>query len=243
VTVTICTWLWHDGSERSNLYAPKHVNALQSMIARHLKRPHEFVCVADSPEGFSKDVRFFETPKAARKVGELRTPEAAHFPSCYRRLWMFSEEAKAIGERVLLLDIDLVVVKGMDPLFDRTEDFVGWRPRQNWGSRQRFGGGLYLLRTGTRTKVWTEFDGPNAIAKAKRAGYRGSDQAWISYMLADHEPEFPNEIGVYSIRDMKGTEQTLPSDARLIQFNGRGKPWNREPQQMPWVRDNWIPCP
>lgn len=234
--LSVVTWLWNDGSQRARMFQAEHVNTLQRMISRHLKLPHRFICVADRAEGFSDDVEVFKTPPEAIKVGELRTPEAQHFPSCYRRLWMFSPEAAALGERVLLIDIDLVVVDDLAPLFDRTEDFVGWRPRQSWGTNKRFGGGLYLLRTGTRTHVWTDFNGVNSICKARTAGYRGSDQAWLSYKLSDSEVCYPNEAGIYSIRDMKNSEAKLPGDARMIQFNGRTKPWE---SSLPWVKENW----
>jgi hypothetical protein len=234
--LSVVTWIWDDGSQRAQMFQPEHVNTLQRMIARNLPVPHRFICVADRPEGFSDAVEVFKTPPEAVKVGELRTPEAQHFPSCYRRLWMFSPDAVALGERVLLIDIDLVAVSDLSPLFDRDEDFVGWRPRQSWGTNKRFGGGLYLLRTGARTNVWTDFKGPKSICEARTAGFRGSDQAWISYKLSDSEVCYPNELGIYSIRDMKDGKCALPSDALLVQFNGRVKPWQ---SPLPWVKEHW----
>lgn len=217
-------------------YLPEHVNTLQRMVARHLPEKHRFICVADSSKGFSPAVEVVITPPEALKVARFKTPEGARFPSCYRRLWTFSEAAKALGERVLMIDVDLVVLRDLTPIFDRTEDFVGWRPFRDWGAQLRFGGGIYLLTPGTRTHVWDDFNGEESIRKARSKGFRGSDQAWISYKLGATEKYFGRESGIYSIRDMRGTEHMPPSDARLVQFNGPVKPWE---SKLPWVRVKW----
>lgn len=207
------------------------------MIARHLSVPHRFICVADTAEGLDPSVEFFETPPEAALAGKFRNPEGPRFPSCYRRLWMFSEEAKILGDRVSVIDIDLVAVAEMAPIFDRTEDFVGWRPFRDWGAKLRFGGGIYLLKTGSRTKVWNEFNA-YAIKSARKAGFRGSDQAWISFRLGKREPYWDRASGIYSIRDFRGKEEHLPKDARLVQMNGPSnmKPWN---SNLKWVKQHW----
>lgn len=233
VTSVVC-WLWSDGSRE---YRPAHVNVLQRMVARHLPEPHRFICITDEPrELFSADVEVIPTPVAAQKASAHRSPEGARFPSCYRRLWTFSEEARLLGERVLLIDVDLVIVRALSPIIRLTYDFVGWRPFRDWGRKMRFGGGIFLLTTGSRTEVWNGFDGPNSIIKARAAGFRGSDQAWISFVLGDKEPYWPRDSGIYSIRDMAGAEHDLPIDARLVQFNGHTKPWR---SALPWVKEHW----
>jgi len=233
---TIVSWIWNDGGR---VYSPEHVNTLQRMIARHLSIPHRFVCISDTAAGFSNAVDVIKTPPEAVELGKLRTPEGMRFPSCYRRLWMFSEAAKILGDRVLLIDVDLVVTRDLAPLFDRKEDFVGWRPFRDWGNQCRFGGGLYLLTPGSRTKVYTDFKGQASIAEARRAGFRGSDQAWISYKLAGIEPYFDRASGIYSIRDFRASKNALPDDARLVQLNGPMKPWAPEAKQIPWIAENF----
>lgn len=242
MTVSIVCWLWNGTGLGDRPYEPAHVNTLRRAVGRHLSLPHRFICVADSAEGFDPEVEVFITPPEAKKVGELRTPEGGRFPSCYRRLWNFSPAATVLGDKLFCVDIDWVPVRDLAPLFARDEDFVGWRPYRDWGHKVRFGGGSYLLRAGKRPDVWNNFRGADSINKARRAGYRGSDQAWISYMLAGREPYFGREAGIYSIRDMKGprsitpSEHELPADARLVHFNGPVKPWT---SQLEWVKEHW----
>ncbi len=233
--ISVVCWMWN-GPLRT--FLPAHVNALQRMVAAHLSLPHRFICVTDSPQGLAPGVEFFETPEPARNLGLIASPEGPRFPSCYRRLWSFSEEAKALGDRILVIDIDLVVMRSIDHVFARPEEFVGWRPYRDWGPKEkiRFGGGIYLLKTGTRVHVWEEFQSAHSIKKARAAGYRGSDQAWISYKLAEREVYFDKRSGLYSVRDLN-REGSLPTDACIVQFNGNEKPWQ---SRLPWARTQWA---
>lgn len=230
----VVCWLW--GGFRD--YRAEQVNTLQRMFARQLELPHRFWCVADDPAGLNLEaVRYWKTPPAAAAIGAIKSPEGDRFPSCYRRLWMFSQEAEALGDRLLLIDIDLLLTAPIAPLLDRPEDFVGWQPIMQWGRIGRFGGGLYLLRAGSRRHVWDRFKGAESITAARAAGFRGSDQAWISYCLSNKgEATWSRNAGIYSIRDIRNGALPLPIDARLVQFNGPQKPWNTP---LPWAREFW----
>jgi hypothetical protein len=206
------------------------------MLKRNLSIPHRFICITDETEGFSDDVEVMRLPESARWLAKLKTVENTdRLPSSYRRLWTFSEEAKCLGDRVLMLDIDCVITASIDCLFNPKADFVGWTPSYVWGS-PRVGGGTWLHRTGTRTDVYTHFS-IAAAKKARQEGFRGSDQAWISYKL-HREPRWPFESGIYQKQDMAHNWARLPPDARIVHFNGDVKPWNMV-DLVPWVRKHW----
>lgn len=224
---TVVTWMW--GGPRG--YRPEHVNILASMFKRHLSA-HRFVCITDSLSGFSDEVEVLPMPDAAKRLGAHRTLEGAGFPSCFQRLWMFSEEAKHLGDRILLTDVDAVVTANVDHLFTAQAKFVGWRPKMGWGTRQRLSGALYLMTPGANTEVYDDFHGAASMREARSAGYRGSDQAWISYKMRDKAALWA-DAGIYSVRDFGGD---MPNDACMVQFNGPTKPWddNRE-----WVKEHY----
>jgi len=233
-SLAVVCFLWCDGSRD---YRPKHVDVLASMVRRHLPVPHEFVCFTDQ-SGFSSDVRALPLPDAAHAAARMATPEGAQFPSSYRRLWLFSREATEIADRVLLLDIDCVIPRDLSPLLEIDADFVGWRPNYAWGTERRFGGGTWLLRTGTHTEVWDDF-GADGIKAARAAGFRGSDQAWISYKLAACAPAWPRSVGIYQSQDMRASGyRTLPPDARIVHFNGHPKAWELA-GRIEWIRRHW----
>lgn len=240
--LSVVVWKWSGINLSRREFLPEHVNTQRRNFARHLSIPHRFICVTDEPTGLDPEVEFFKTPAAALEAGQVQTPEAGRFPSCYRRLWNFSAAARALGERLLCVDIDAIAVSDLTPLLDRQEQFVGWRPLMKWGALDRIGGGLYLLESGSRTEVWERFAGGQHTKTARLAGYRGSDQAWMSYCLGKDVAVWPPGSGLYSIRDLSTDRlqcnggKALPADARLVQFNGPVKPWD---SALPWVRADW----
>ncbi len=235
--LSVVVYLWVDEGRD---FKPEYINIQARNIRRNLSTPHRFICVTDFTEGFDAGVTVIKTPASCAGVAELRSPEGARFPSCYRRLWTFSREARyLLGDRVLLLDADAMALDELAPLVDRKETFVGWRPRAKWGRMaDRIGGGMWLLTTGSHEGVWSKFKGATSVAEARAAGYRGSDQAWLSYCLGRTCVVWPDNAGLYSIRDFRDGTGPVPPDARLVQFNGppRLKPWNIG---LPWVQKHW----
>lgn len=228
--ISVVCWIWRGERE----YLPEHVNALRNMFAQHLHLPHRFICISDTLEGFDDGIEVVPEPEAARKLGEMRSPEGRMMPSCYRRLWLFSREARdVLGDRILLTDVDAIITGDVTHLVEREEPFVGWRPIITWGNKDRVAGGMYLMTTGAFSDVYEDFDA-NGIKAARDAGYRGSDQAWISYKLRGRAAHWPDNAGIFSFGDFN--KPTKPrSDARVIHFAGHLKPWHIGVPQ--WVRE------
>lgn len=241
-SISVVCFLW-DGGGGGRGYRPEHVNKLAEMVDKHLSCPHRFICVTDETGGFSDRVELFQIPESAAWIKDVRTPEKPHLPSSYRRLWLFSDEARVLGDRILQLDIDCLIVGNLDPLFQLPDDFVGWRPKSEWRPKlkvrsatgvRRIGGGTWLLRTGTHTHVWEDFT-PAGIMAAREQGWRGSDQAWLSHKLAATCKVFPISMGIYHTQDGAKKWEQVPTDATIIHFNGKINPWDEEAQSRPWV--------
>jgi hypothetical protein len=230
---TFVAFLWNEGYRE---YLPEHANALARQVARHCPEPHRFVCITDETGDFSKGVEVMRLPESARAIAELRSPEGAAFPACYRRLWLFSADAKALGERVVLLDVDCLVVGNLAPLLTHKGDFVGYRPSKCWGKEERIAGGTWMHRTGTMTWVWENFvaDPAGCIARAREAGWRGSDQAYLSHVLHGKYALWPQHIGIYQAQDGTARWQRPPENARIAHFNGPTKPWSLP---IPWIQE------
>lgn len=234
--LTVVTWLWTGPSRDFNA---KQVRRLAHCVRKHLTVPHRFVCIT-TDHTIGDSVETFKTPYAAVELSRHATPEGAGFPSCYRRLWLFSEEARMLGDRFLMLDLDVVVVGNIDHIAKMEGSFVGWVPSEStWHGKNRFGGGMYLLTAGAHPDVYTDFDGPKSIAAARAAGYRGSDQAWINYKLYGKHPSFSHEAGVVMSRELKPPRYELPPDTCVVQFSGRIKPWHVNVSGVQWLKDAW----
>lgn len=215
--ITVTCFLW------GHAYRPAHVNALAALVREHYRRPHRFVVVTNDRGPFAPGVAVVADDE---DFARTPSPAGAGMPSCYRRLRLWrADAAETFGERIVCLDLDVLLVDDVAPLWDREDDVVLYRdplwPHQVNGS-------MLMLRAGTRPDVWAAFDPMTSPALARAAGFRGSDQAWLSYKLP-HAARWSGADGVYSYR--RDCAQGIPADARVIVFHGRPKPWDVDVQQ------------
>lgn len=238
--VTIVCWKWHHPTYRSK-YTAKHVNVLKSMLSRNCSRPYRLICITDDPKGVETD-----TFPLWEDYAKMQNPNGFNFPCCYRRLKLFSTETtRALevpdGERVLSIDLDVVLTGDIGKLFDRGEDFVGWKGMGSFNPVV-YNGSLFMFRAGRLDWLWNEFDPDVSPITTRKARFFGSDQGWLSFRLARPNPDPPgwDKIdGIFSYsRD--GHMRDLPTMARAVFFNGKMKPWDKAVmQQSRWIKRYW----
>lgn len=238
----VVCWKWKPRADYRSHFGPETVNVLRRMVARHLPLPHRFTCITDDARGIDDDIRIIPLWDT---YANIPSPSGLHNPSCYRRLKMFSAEARElIGERIVSLDLDTVVCGDLTPLFSRPEDFVIWGGVSHKGMKpwNWYNGSFMMLRAGTREQVWTTFDPAVSPRNAHAANARGSDQGWIAYCLGMKEATWTASDGIYSFRShiLLDKKCALPKDARLVAFHGRNDPWNPLTVKMaPWIREHY----
>ncbi len=219
-------------------FSPDTVNILRRSVARNYSHPHRFVCVTDDPAGLDPEV---EVIPLWSDFARIQSPHGGKNPSCYRRLRLFSKQiATVLGPRFVALDLDTVVLDDVTPLWDRPEDFVIWG---DTNPKTPYNGSMFLMTAGTRTQVWTEFDPQASPQQAKAAGFWGSDQGWISFILGRDEARWGTKDGVYSYRNhLLTTHGKLQPNARIVFFHGANKPWQSAVASRPghqWIRDHY----
>ncbi|MDY0143670.1 MAG: hypothetical protein RBR97_17430 [Bacteroidales bacterium] len=244
--VSIITFLWNNGYRD---YSSEHVNRLAKDVNQHCSFPYRFICVYDQIDHTGFDLNYVEPvalPESAWWTRSLKNPRSDRLPSSYRRLWAFSKEAECLGERIMLLDVDCLVVADLKPLFDYSDaDFVGWSPaleyplhikrrsRRNVSPPGRIGGGTWLLTTGTYPYIWEELN-INNIRKAASVGWNGSDQGWLSFNFAGKCICWPSDIGIYNSQESCAWDAHIPENAKIIHFNGKVKPWDTDQSSRKW---------
>lgn len=225
-------WRWKPPIGYRSVFSPDTVYALKAMLDRHYHKPHRLICVTDEPDALPG----IETIPLWDWGGGIKSPIGRSYPSCYRRLRVFAPDAgEMFGDRLVSIDLDTVIVGDVTPLFDRPEDFVIWNSSDF--PKQQYCGSLWMLRTGTRPQVYTEFKPETSPAQSWRAGYRGSDQAWINYMIPN-EAMWTKTDGVVSYRkDVAKSGNRLPPDTRIVNFHGKHDPWGKHMRDISWVRE------
>lgn len=216
---TIVVFKWRPLAGYPLKFSSGDVNTLYERMKKHYPEMQRFVCVTDDAKGLNNSI---ESAALGSLYSNLRNPSWRRGPGCHRRLMMYSPKFERIaGPRFACVDIDIKPVGKLAPIFDRTEDFVGWRSGRKDGKRQeQFGGALVMMNAGARARVWETFckDPDAAIATALAAGYHGSDQAWVSYCLdKDGEAYWTEADGVYYYRK-------LVPKAHEIAAMGRNRP-------------------
>ena len=230
-------WKWESPTYRTR-FTPQHVNTAVAMIRRHHSAPHRTICVTDDPRGVD-----CETFPLWSDLNNLKNPSGLMLPSCYRRLKIFKAETTrqmgiADDDKVVSMDLDMVVTGDIEPLFAGDEDFMGWR---GVGSFRPviYNGSLFMFRAGRFGWLWDEFDPIKLPDETRQARYFGSDQAWMSYKFNGSKPGWDIAQGVFAYaRDVR--HRPLPDNARIVFFNGKVKPWDKQAlAESPWITAHW----
>lgn len=205
----IC-WRW------GHKYAPFYTTRLAAGVARNLKREHRFI-VCQPPES-----------------DEYLTRR----PGCFARLRTFDPEWQAShgikrGDKILCLDLDLVVTGSIDHLADREEPFTILQG-VNAANPNPYNGSVWMLRAGYRPDVFSGF----SFARAEKVPFYAfpDDQAWFHHHMPSAGAYGPKS-GVYGYQKPGwpgGTD--LPGNACIVAFFG-----NRDPKDydMSWLREHW----
>lgn len=232
----VVCWKWKAPPGYRSIFLSQHVNTLAAMVRRHYPNEHRFSCITDDADGIDTSrVRVIPLWDDLRNI---QNPSFKNGPHCYARLKAFSKEAaEVIGPRFVSLDLDCVIVGDMRPLWDRPEDYVAWGDSIFKGS---YNGSMWLMSAGSRTFVWETFDPTSSPQAAHAAGFRGSDQGWVSYCLTKRgEATWTRSDGVYSFRNDHLGRLPLPANARIVLFHGHVDPWTPACKAIPWVRKNY----
>lgn len=176
--ITVVCWRW------GSLFGPEYVSNLRNMLARHLHREHEFVCITDDPASVPAGIR-------TERITELQDT-----PRCRRRLKQFDRGfACKLGTRILSIDLDVVIVDDITPLVDRREPIVLWKV----GYAGVFSGSFVMYDYHALHGLWKAFaadpDGFPHRASDERVP---SDQAMLNYWLRSNPEIRP---GVWTERD------------------------------------------
>jgi hypothetical protein len=244
--LTIVTWKWRNTNRHLThvcTYEADHVNRLARGLERHMSIPYRLVCITDDPRGITECETYPMWLDHSTISSNINSPT---WVSCYRRLKLFDPQVTSDigGSRFASIDLDTVVTGDPASLFTKHADspFVGYRHKRI--SRPLvYGGTFWQFDPSNKDMqdIWTKFDPEYAAWCARNFGYRGTDQAWISWCVRNQYPHVGPADGARAFSrhgdNVSGNE--LPPDTSLVFFYGKTKPWMKWAQDLPWVREEW----
>ena len=211
MALIVGTWTW--GSK----YPRHYIERLAASVSRNLAQDHRFMVFRPL------------------EVDEYLTA----IPGCFARLRMFDPMWQMVhgirpGDRLVCMDLDLIVTGQIDPLFDRPDDFCILQGI-NAANPCRCNGSLWMLRAGYRPDVWGDF----SLETVKSVPYYDfpDDEGWFEHKIPNAGAWGPRD-GVYAFKKPgwpRGEEK--PPHARVVAFPG----W-RDPsmfEHLEWVRNHW----
>ncbi|HQY08357.1 MAG: hypothetical protein IPG57_16245 [Burkholderiales bacterium] len=243
-----------------SMYGPEYVNHLRRGVARHLKRPHRFVCFTDDAQGLDADVEVRPLPDLGLPAGQkdLR----------WRKLAVFREQLADLQGTALFLDLDLVVVDDLEPFFSapgrfliiRDDDLFRHKPlRRIDPERDRF-----LHSVGNSSVFRFEIGAHRYILDAYVADPKGAaqryeiSQQFQSAQLAAHGDlaywprgwcvSFKNDCVPRHVKSYL-RDPVVPAGAHIVVFAGtpkmsdvlagQGQKWYRRIGNIDWLRQAW----
>jgi hypothetical protein len=232
-------------------YGPEYVNRLYGAVARHLKRPHRFVCFTDNAAGLDPGV-------VSHPIPELDMPETTRVTP-WRKLGLFREDLPVSGTS-LFLDLDLLIVDSIDCFFDFEPEkipiihnwtngmrrLLGQRPPVGNSSVFRFEARKcgFVVEQFNREKDWAlaNFRPPQTyLTHCIRPNMVWWPEEWVRSFKRHCLPTFPFNL-ILTPR--------IPAGCRMIAFHGkpdpdeviggyRGRRPHHHARPTPWVAEHW----
>jgi hypothetical protein len=231
-------------------YGPEYVNKLRSMVARHLHRPHRFVCLTDDAQGIDPTIDVKPIPAVGFDEFDQRQPWT--FGHGWLKLTSFADPLYDLQGKTLFLDLDIVILGSLDEFFEQPGEFTvikEWDKTDGTGNTS-----AYLFTIGAHTDALEHLKNkfPESIADVR------NEQEYITGFLARQgKVSYWPDAWCRSFkrhcmrRGIMGwfSAPAIPPGAKIIVFHGKPNPpdviagksgkWYRRVLPTPWVAEHW----
>lgn len=220
-------------------YSADYVNVLYNMVRRNLTVPFEFTCFTENPQGLDSGIRVKELPNLPKTSGWWYKP-------------MFFNPNLGLQGKLLFLDLDLIVFRNIDCLFEYdVNNFCIIRDFNRYMNRSwmKMNSSVFRLDIGTQSQVYTDYvKNPSLVVKRHHG-----DQDWIFNQVKTQWSFWP-EDWIQSYKwEMRGKPSMVRDKSGRRNFKDIGEPkvldttkiavFHGDPNPHdcldPWVIDNW----
>lgn len=203
--MNICCVKWGD------LYGPEYVNILFDMVLRNLsdKVKVKFYCFTDNPSGLHESI--------------ITKPIPENLKGWWPKLYLFKKDVFPDGERVFFIDLDTIIVSGLDDILKYDGNFAILEDFYRPGG---YGSAFMSWKVGEYSYIWDKY------VEAGFPVIDGGDQAWIEKCVdkADYWQDiYPKCFVSYK----KDCEFGIPKNAKVICFHGVPMPHQ--------ITGGWVP--
>lgn len=215
-------------------YSHDYVNKLYNMTKRNSNVPFRFACITEDPTGLYPNIVHIPIPDY-------------NLSGWWFKIWLLSKELPINGE-ILFLDLDIVIVKNIDKLWQTTmpcfiRDFL----RASNQLTTAFNSSVFRFHSGELDHIWqtlyndfsilTKYHGDqDFIFEHIKSDYRYFPDIWIQSYKWEirNRTELTTENGVVKFQNI--ITPTIHRDTKILVFHGYPKP---EHVSDPIIVSNW----
>lgn len=201
-------------------YGPEYVNNLKDMLTRNLLAgyPGRFVCLTDDATGLDDGIEVLPLPEDLERW--------------WGKLYLFKRGLFPDGERMVFMDLDTLIVGGMEEILSYEGEFATLR---DFYFPDRLGPAVMLWKAGGRaSSIWEEWE-----AAGKPRNPLG-DLWWINQLdggVFARKVDVLQDLHPGAFRSFKAHCNPMPpKGTKVVCFHGQPRPHNCEAE---WVKDVW----
>lgn len=201
----------------------QYVNNLYRGVKRFASQDFQFICFSNQKLEVDEGIEVRSFPMVTQR-GVLP------------RLYMFSEASGLFGHQVLCLDLDVVIVGGLQDIMAYDGLFCA-RSKFRRGEEYKLDGDIMSFRAGKEAeeRFWTPFV---QDVKAAEKLTQGRERYWMRHVagdIADRWDEVaPGQVVSFK-RHVKRREK-LPPHARIVSCHGYPRPHEVD---QDWIKKYW----
>ena len=239
------------------LFPPDYVNVLFNACRGAITGRFRFVCLTDDAEGFVDGIEAMPIPEIGL------TPDEWYTRGVWPKLALYVADLHGLHGRALFIDLDMVVLRGLDEMFGFGAGYVstdmgdGWRPGGREGAAKEPGTCVFAYDLGRETQILDAFLADKAAARRDfrneqdfAGAYARTMDFWPEGWVISFKRHLRRPIG----KDLLLPPKAPPESAKIVAFHGdprqitlvpeRAGFWDRFPHmghgQVKWMRDYWI---
>jgi hypothetical protein len=235
--LTVASVYWKGSFRgRENIYSKDWVDKLKNMVGRNLRREHRFVCLSNVD------------------VPCERIPLVHDWPGWWSKIELF--RPNLFEDRVLYLDLDLVVLNRLDPIVDFPAEFATLAQPQigQFTNREgkivvdRYNSSVMVFDAGVADCLYTDFteeamktlrgDQDYITDSFSAMSVFRNDQDYIGHKLPDLKT-FPKDW----IKKLRYCPNGVPTPKMIIalcMMGGKAPLKNIDAARLyPWIKDVW----
>ena len=200
----------------------RYVNNLFDGVVRFADREFDFICFTNEELDLKEGIEVRSFPMVSKR-GVLP------------RLYMFSEESGLFGHQVLCLDLDVVVVGGMEPLMSYSGLFCA-RSKFKFGEEHKLDGDIMSFRAGEEAEAvfWTPFV---KNVQAAEILTQGRERYWMRHVAGETADRW-NQITPKAVLSYKRHHvfNHVPKGTVIVSCHGHPRPHQIESK---WIKEYW----